>query len=484
MSIMTSPQRAPRVCRICKAKKKACGKELPTCSYCFKRGFDCVYENESDTPPISDNVAEVFKPWSLTLFPMSISNTTLDRMMAYHLHYLYRVVGQSPLQAGKRFLDNFQRWLPVIAPRRLDEHIELSKRGLVGADVSILLLSICLVTLRSGGDLADPLVHHAAVHTTVKTLYAQVQAMMHASASLVQAGIILSAYEYASGQIDSAFISIAACIRMAQVVGVDTAYNRLDAVQEETRLQATSEWTLWWSIIVLERFILLEYSDAGRRAPMAVCPNSDVPPPSDTESNGEYIPTYCTMSSSTIQSSSGLSSFGRQAQAIYLLDRCLNETNQSEQGDSESQLLNLQQLDEDLQQRLSVFMTQTPHEPGLRCGTIATVIRSLYILHKEILSRAGSLPVDVDREQWVKSSEAALETITKIMTDVAKHHLEYISRSGVDCLAFCCACNLRVAIKHIEDRCKHGFVCKSLLGGLGYLKALETVFNRRWKFNP
>lgn len=123
------------------------------------------------------------------------------------------------------------------------------------------------------------------------------------------------------------------------------------------------------------RFILLEYSDAGRRAPMAVCPNSDVPPPSDTESNGEYIPTYCTMSSSTIQSSSGLSSFGRQAQAIYLLDRCLNETNQSEQGDSESQLLKLQQLDKDLQQRLSVFMTQTPHEPGLRCGTIATVIR-------------------------------------------------------------------------------------------------------------
>lgn len=100
------------------------------------------------------------------------------------------------------------------------------------------------------------------------------------------------------------------------------------------------------------------------------------------------------------------------------------------------------------------------------------------------MSRAGSLPVDVDREQWVKSSEAALETITKIMTDVAKHHLEYISRSGVDCLAFCCACNLRVAIKHIEDRCKHGFVCKSLLGGLGYLKALETVFNMRWKFNP
>ncbi|KAL7759185.1 hypothetical protein ACKLNR_011612 [Fusarium oxysporum f. sp. zingiberi] len=451
---MTSPQRAPRVCRICKAKKKACGKELPTCSYCFKRGFDCVYEDESDTPPISDNVAEVLKPWSLTLFPMSISTTTLDRTMAYHLHYFYKVVGQSPLQAGKRFLDNFQRWLPVIAPRRLDEYIELSKRGLVGADVSILLLSICLVTLRSGGDLADPLVHHTAVHTTVKTLYAQVQAMMHASASLVQAGIILSAYEYASGQIDSAFISIAACIRMAQVVGVDTAYNRLGAVQEEARLQATSEWNLWWSTIVLERFILLEYSDAGRRAPMAVCPNSDVPLPSDTESNGEYIPTYYTMSSSTIQSSSSLSSFGRQAQAIYLLDRCLNETNQFQQGDSESQLLKLQQLDKDLQQQLSAFMTQTPHEPGLRCGTIATVIRSLYILHKEILSRAGSSPVDVDRERWVKSSEAALETITKIMTDVAKHHLEYISRSGVDSLAFCCACNLRVAIKHIEDRCE------------------------------
>ncbi|KAF5715486.1 hypothetical protein FGLOB1_3019 [Fusarium globosum] len=370
---MTSSQRAPRVCRICRIKKKACGKELPTCSYCFKRGFDCVYESESDTSPINDVVAEVFKPWSLTLFPMSISTATLDRTMAYHMQYLHKAVGQSPLQAGQRFLDNFQRWLPIIAPRRLHEHIELSEQGLPGADVSILLLSICLVTLRSGGDLDDPFLHSSAVHATVKTLYAQVQAITHASIALVQAGVVLSAYEYASGQIDSAYISIAACIRMAQVVDVDTAYEKLGATQEETRLQATSEWNLWWSIIVLERFILLEHSNTGRRNPIAICPDSDVPLPSDTESNGEYIPSYCTMSSSTIQSSSNLSSFGRQAQAIYLLDRCLHEIHQSKQGESESQLLKLQELDKDLQERLSTFMTQTPHEPGLRCGTIATI---------------------------------------------------------------------------------------------------------------
>ncbi|KAF4444198.1 hypothetical protein FACUT_779 [Fusarium acutatum] len=429
---MSSPQRAPRVCRICKIKKKACGKELPICSYCFKRGFDCVYENDSDAPPISDNAGEIFKPWSLTLFPMSISTATLDRTMAYHMHYLYKVVGRSPFQAGQRFLDNFQRWLPIIAPRRLHEHIELSEQGLPGADVSVLLLAICLVTLRSGRDLDDPLLHHSAVHVTVKTLYAQVQAIMHTSIALVQTGVILSAYEYATGQIDLAFISIAACIRMTQVVGVDTTYEKLGAVQEETRLQATSEWNLWWSIIVLERFILLEYGDTSRRAPMAACPSSDVPSlPSDTESNGEYIPTYCTMSSSTIRNLSGLSSFGRQAQAIYMLDRCLNETNQSEQGHPDARLLKLQQLDKDLQERLSVFMTQTPHEPGLRCGTIATVIRSLYILHEKILSIARSLPVDADREGWMKSSEAALETITKIMIDVAKHHLDYIARSGI-----------------------------------------------------
>ncbi|KAF5723465.1 hypothetical protein FMUND_1789 [Fusarium mundagurra] len=433
---MTSPQRAPRVCWICKAKKKACGKELPTCSYCFKRGFDCVYDTESDTPPISDDVAEVFKPWSLTLFPMTVSTTTLDRTMAYHMHYMYRVVGQSPLQAGKRFLDNFQRWLPIIAPRRLHENIELSERGLPGADVSVLLLSICLVTLRSGGDLDDPFLHHSAVHVTVKTLYAQVQAIMHASIALVQAGLIISAYEYASSQIDSAYISIAACIRMAQVVGIDAVYEKLGAVQEETRLQATSEWNLWWSIIVLERFILLEYNSTERRDPIAVCPSSDVPLPSGTESNGEYIPTYCTMSSSTIQSSSGLSSFGRQAQAIYMLDRCLNETSQPNEGDSEAQLLKLQQLDKNLQERMS-----------------------LYILHEKILLINYSLSADADREKWVKSSEAALETVTKIMFDVAKHHWDHIARAGVDTLAFFCACNLRVAIRHIEDRCKHGFVC-------------------------
>jgi hypothetical protein len=185
---------------------------------------------------------------------MSISTATLDKTMSYHMHYLYKVVGQSPLEAGKRFLENFQRWLPIIAPRRLHELIELSERGLPGADVSVLLLSICLVTMRSGGDLAGPFVHHTAVHVAVKTLYAQVQASMHANTALVRAGVIISAYEYASGQIDSASISIAACIRMAQVIGIGIAYDRLGAVQEETRLQAMADWNLWWSIIVLERF--------------------------------------------------------------------------------------------------------------------------------------------------------------------------------------------------------------------------------------
>ncbi|KAF5637768.1 Zn(II)2Cys6 transcription factor (Eurofung) [Fusarium sp. NRRL 52700] len=223
MSIITSPQQALRVCRICKAKKKACGKELPTCSYCFKRGFDCAYDNESDTPPMSDNAGEIFNPWSLALFPMTISATTLDRTMADHMHYLHKVVGQSPLQAGKRFLDNFQWWLPIIAPRRLHEYLDLSERGLPGAEVSVLLLSIYLVTLRSGGDLGDPFLYPSAVHVTVKTLYAQAPAIMHASIPLVQAGVVLSAYEYVTGQIDSAYISIAACVRMAQVVGVDIA---------------------------------------------------------------------------------------------------------------------------------------------------------------------------------------------------------------------------------------------------------------------
>jgi NDP-sugar pyrophosphorylase family protein len=76
-----------------------------------------------------------------------------------------------------------------------------------------------------------------------------------------------------------------------------------------------------------------------------------------------------------------------------------------------------------------------------------------------------------------------METITTIMIDVAKHHLDHIARYGVDSLVFCCAYNLRVAIRYIGDRCKHGYVGKSLLDGLGYLKALETVFNRRWKLD-
>ncbi|KAF4438153.1 hypothetical protein F53441_12845 [Fusarium austroafricanum] len=234
--------------------------------------------------------------------------------------------------------------------------------------------------MRSGGDLADSFVHRTALHNTVKTLYAQVQAAMQTSTALVQAGVIISAYEYASGQIDAAYISIAACIRMAQVLGINVAYNNLADSQEQMRRQAMGHWNLWWSTIILERFIFLESSYADRRTPAALYPNTNIPLPSDDKCDDEYIPTSVTLESSITQSSSILSNFGRQAQAIYMLDRCLCETSQFNNYDLETRLSKLQSFDEELQKRLSESMTPVPHEPGLRCDLYISYTKTYYLV--------------------------------------------------------------------------------------------------------
>ncbi|KAI1418488.1 hypothetical protein F5Y13DRAFT_196297 [Hypoxylon sp. FL1857] len=510
---MSSPPKedhAQRVCSTCKQRKKGCDKKLPICGYCAKRGLSCnYYDNDSGIlfgpAPSKDGVVGIslpawqrqrlsqaegtsnfitpllqLGPFNTPLLPIS-GLSTIDETVYQHVRSIYQSLRLTFHEASTRFFQNFQNWLPIITPERLYQAIVAAECRIPSADLSILLLSICLVTTRLHDEAPIQATGPASLYVLIKTLYAQVQAMTQASTLLTQAGLVVSAYEYASGQLDSAYVSIGACARMGHTIGIDNAGDRLaeSHADAESRLDVMEQWNLWWGIIILERFILLEMSPSRYKHITAACPTCNISLPSDIICEGELGLSYDEMQMCLPTSGHSHNSFGRQAQTVYILDQTLRIINSP--TTPERRLWELAKLDSKLQDDLMQLMEERSYANGLRCGAAATVIRSLYLLHQDIIAHATTLAPIATREQWKRRSEAALDTASKIMMDVAEHHLNHISHHGVDSLHFCCGCNLRVAIRYIQSRCNDG--CGEdvfFVNGLEKLTLLERAFRERW----
>ncbi|KAL1882028.1 hypothetical protein VTK73DRAFT_2742 [Phialemonium thermophilum] len=402
-------------------------------------------------------------------------------MVYHHIQLLYCSCGITFAEASKRFKRTFQNWFPIISPQRLRKLVAATEDGTPAADDSILLLSICLVTAQPADDVAGIAAPTAALYAAMKMLYGQVQAVVQGSITLVQAGLIISAYEYASNRLDSAYVSIAACARMAQSTGIDLSAFRAAQRDTETTLRpdAMEHCNIWWAIVILERFIMLETCRNRYQSPTAACPDYGFSLPFDFD--GGDTPTIRGGSNVTIpsQSSYGLRSFAQQAQAVHLLDRILRII--SSPDNPERRLWQLLELDGKLQKDLLELMQERLRPGGLKCGAIATLIRSLYVLHQEIIATAPILSSLADHESWQRRSKAALDTATRIMAEVAEHHLDHIVHHGVDSLPFCCAGNLRVAKKYIKHHCRG--CCNGddfSRSGLRQLMLLEEAFCDRW----
>ncbi|KAL5342700.1 hypothetical protein BJX70DRAFT_409687 [Aspergillus crustosus] len=106
-----------------------------------------------------------------------------------------------------------------------------------------------------------------------------------------------------------------------------------------------------------------------------------------------------------------LSGFRHAAQATCLLDQVL-QTTLSPEPDFQGQ------LDQSLQTFLAQMMHQFPIATEGNCGAIAIAIRALFLLHRRILGTPG---YDAETHH---TSHAALETVSKIVVDIALAHQE------------------------------------------------------------
>jgi Fungal specific transcription factor domain/Fungal Zn(2)-Cys(6) binuclear cluster domain len=243
---------APRVCHTCKARKKRCDKALPRCGYCTARDLACSYELH---PEYRDQQHQ--NTYSRDVFLLSdprfmpATTATLDEILNVHVYRIKLLTKVHVRDIDKRFFPNCYRWLPVLSPtlfnRALTSYEEQSSSPPL-ADFSLLLLALHLITWRQSDRVATNF-SPESLYMTVRTLFGQVQAAICASTALVQAGLLIAAYDYACGRPHSAYILMGTCVRMALTLGLDKVGRNIDQNDSKAREQ----YMVWCALVVLER---------------------------------------------------------------------------------------------------------------------------------------------------------------------------------------------------------------------------------------
>lgn len=270
---MHDNQRALRVCRTCKARKKGCDKILPACGYCSERSLGCTYDllspshtndaTAQDLAALSITEASIttvktftqFSATSMYDFVRVGQAVALDATLGTEVLRISELAGISVREICERFFDGFHRWLPMISAQRFQE-IDLEFQDQPPkADLAVLLLAIYLVTLRPQGMPQQSFVCLRTLYQSVRISFTRVQAIICGSAFLIQAGVIVAAYEYACRRPGTAHVSMGACTRMLSIAGTNS-YNKHQQTNDRTissTAQAQDELNMQMAVTIMER---------------------------------------------------------------------------------------------------------------------------------------------------------------------------------------------------------------------------------------
>lgn len=164
------------------------------------------------------------------------------------------------ISTTERFIDDisvqyFQgvhRWIPIVSRRRFQNDL-INFRAPPCADFSVLLLSICLITSYAT-PASPPVVDQETMYLITKRLFAQVQAYIPSSIRLIQAGILISVFEFGHARLDAASISIGTCARMGYAIGLHKTLQKFEEPEDELRAEAEEGRNVWWRVVICERY--------------------------------------------------------------------------------------------------------------------------------------------------------------------------------------------------------------------------------------
>lgn len=171
---------------------------------------------------------------------------TADDVLYRQVHRIIQATDLSVHDISVRYFDTIHRWIPIISRNQFEGDLVSSR----APDLSILLLSMCLVAYQGSSRLSAPDVK--SLYLATKMMYAQAQTFFPLLTRVAQAGLLIAFFEYAHNLPETAFVTLGLCVRIVQAKAVGPAaadYNSKSFYWHKEELR-----NMWWAIVIFERY--------------------------------------------------------------------------------------------------------------------------------------------------------------------------------------------------------------------------------------
>ena len=176
---------------------------------------------------------------------------TANDTLQLQVSQIIRASEQYVDEISVKYFQGIHRWLPVISRHRFHNCL-VDFHNRASADFSVLLLTMCLAT--TSPDLAVKDIDQETLYLTTKMLFAHASSILPLSTRLIQAGLLITTYEYAQGMNDVAYVSVGNCARMATAIGLAKVKLDRNQIDDALFLKTEEERNLWWAIVICERY--------------------------------------------------------------------------------------------------------------------------------------------------------------------------------------------------------------------------------------
>lgn len=209
--------KALRVCATCKTRKKACDKCLPICGYCDKRNLTCIYTYDEGHLPVQRDLLTI----RTTAAVMTVDDLVHEQLR--HVEFLTKLSIQEMIHDFFRGVGTVFPVIPADDPVWTNILVYgEDQQGGFSSDAAFVVLAMYLLTMRS--PVQDNYEGQATavetVYISTKKLLSHVQSLRTASIYLLQANLLVAAFEYACCRPYAAYISVGVCSRMAMILGM------------------------------------------------------------------------------------------------------------------------------------------------------------------------------------------------------------------------------------------------------------------------
>lgn len=151
--------------------------------------------------------------------------------------------------ASQTYFNNIHRWIPIMSQKLFYKRItEFSRTK--RPDFAILLLTILLsMHCPASGTAQEPF------YKAVRSIYWGLNATIDASMEMIQAGILLSCYEYGFVMHKECYKTIGLCVRMGHWMDLHNEKPpSADLVYGDEWVTIAERCNVWWALIIRDRF--------------------------------------------------------------------------------------------------------------------------------------------------------------------------------------------------------------------------------------